>query len=290
MAKFRLTLVGLVALAAAFVIVESPTSGTAEQFEPSLDSARDDEGELVRDNCRAHGKKVEPLICFYGDKDSRNKVVLFGDSHALQWGPALIPLARKRGWRLITVIRAGCPIANVVAESHCARWRGIALRRIEDLQPRHILIATSIGNRYRLKYQGRNLSRKASEPQLRRGMVRTIRRLKRIESLVDDGSAITLIRDQVPAPFVPADCLKANRGRASRCSFRKRRRYGPGFDWLAAKRTGIGPTVDPSLALCGEEWCSPTEGKILKYRDSDHITATYARGLSDWFDQRLGIR
>ncbi|HMT04424.1 MAG TPA: SGNH hydrolase domain-containing protein [Solirubrobacterales bacterium] len=285
----RVLFAGLLVLAALMVMGESPPTGVADQFQPSLDKARKDRGELARDNCRAHGKRVKPLVCFYGRNDSKKRVVLFGDSHALQWGPALIPLARKRGWSLVTVLRSGCPIANVAAESKCAKWRGNALRQIERLRPNHIIISTSIGNRYRLKHQGHNLSRKASEGRLKNGMVRTIRRLKKIDSLVQNRTAVTLIRDQILAPFVPAECLSKNKGRTEKCTFRNKRKFGPGFDWKAARETGIGPTIDPVKALCGQKWCSPTHGKILKYRDADHITATYARSLSVWLDQRLGI-
>lgn len=266
---------------------EVPASGIADKFRPSLNKARSDHGELVRHNCRAHGNRIKPLVCFYGRKDSKKRVVLFGDSHALQWGPALIPLAKKRGWRLITVLRAGCPIANVLTESRCAKWRGKALHRIGKLRPTHIILSTSTGKRYRIKQRG--LSRKASEGLLRDGMVRTIKRLKKIGSLANNKSAITVIRDQILAPFVPAQCLRRHNGRIGKCSFRNQRQFAPGFDWVAAKRTGILPTIDPTKALCGPKWCSPTKGRILKYRDSDHITATYARTLSGWFGKRLGI-
>ena len=288
--SLRLLFGGLILAAAFLAFGERPTVGTAEPFRPPLDKAKDDNGRLVSENCRAHGKRVEPLVCVYGKKRKGKTVVLFGDSHALQWGPALIPLAKKRDWKLITVLRSGCPIANVVAESRCARWRGKAIRRIEQAKPDHIILSTSIGNRYRLKHGGRNLSRKASEPRLRSGMERTIRRLQKIRSLVKGPTAITLIRDQVTAPFVPADCIRKNGGRPEKCAFRSKRRWAPGFDWIAAKRTGTGFTIDPVKALCGRRWCSPTEGRILKYRDSDHLTATYARTLSGWLEERLGIK
>lgn len=284
-----ITVLAATLAAALAVFALRPGQGPAEPYVPPLNQARQDSGELVRHKCQSHGQRVRPLVCFYGPGNSTKRVVLFGDSHALQWGPALIPLAKKRGWRLVTVLRAGCTIADVVAERSCVNWRHRALREIERLQPQHLIIATSIGNRYRLKHQGRNLTRKASEPYLRRGMIKTIKRLKRIDSLVKGPTAINLIRDQIVAPFVPADCLRKNRDRPGKCDFRKRRKFGPGFDLVAARQTGIEPTIDPSKALCGPKWCTPTEGRILKYRDSDHITATYARTLSGWFDRRLGI-
>lgn len=287
--RLRLLFGTLVLAAAYLTLAEIPTRGVAEQFSPSLNTAREDHGELVKDGCRAHGKRVEPLICEYGDKDSSKRVVLFGDSHALQWGPALIPLAKKRGWKLITLVRAGCPIADVKAETPCNKWRDRALNRIESIRPTHIILSTSISNRYRLKHQGQNLSRRASETQLREGMVRTINRLKEIQSLAGGKNEVTLIRDQVVAPFVPAECLMSKRGRTSDCQFRNKRKFAPGFDWEAAKETGIGPTIDPTTALCDGEWCAPAKGRTLIYRDSDHITATYARTLSDWLYERLPI-
>lgn len=283
--------VAAVALTAVFAILGgfSPKSSSGK-FLPPLDKARDDRGRLVPDNCRAHGKQIDPLVCVYGDVKSDRRVVLFGDSHALQWGPAIIRLAEKRGWKLYTLLRAGCPIANVATARNCSKWRGRSIHRIHRINPKHIIISTSTGHRYRIKHKGRNLTRKASEGRLRAGMVRTIRKLKRVKGLSGNKNEIKLIRDQILAPFVPADCLRKNGGREDRCSFRNKRKYGPGFDWVAAKRTGILPAVDPTRALCGPKWCSPTKkGKILKYRDRDHITATYARTLTGWFGKRLGI-
>lgn len=256
---------------------------------PPLDQAREDRGRLATDQCRARENQVRPRVCTYGNPNAKRKVVLFGDSHALQWGPAIVPLAQRRGWKLYTLLRAGCPIANVVTEKNCAGWRGRALSRIERIRPQHIIISTSIGNRYRLKHQGRDMTRKESEPRLRSGMARTIQRLKRIGSLDPGKHKIKLIRDQVMAPFLPSACLRRNNGQASKCSWRNQRRWAPGFDWAAAKRTGILPAIDPTKALCGPKWCSPTQGRILKYRDTDHITATYARTLIGWFGKRLGI-
>lgn len=285
----KLPLAIVVLAASLSLLAVRPGQGPAEQFIPPLHQARQDSGELVQHKCQAHGKRKRPLVCSYGPRDAKKRVVLFGDSHALQWGPALIPLAKKRGWHLITILRAGCSIARIPAEKSCAHWRARSLFNIERLQPHHIIIATSIGVRYRLKHQGWNLTRKASEPYLRRGMTQTIRRLKAIESLVDGPTAITLIRDQIIAPFVPADCLKKNRGRPDECVFPRKRKWLPGFDVVAARQAGVTRIVDPADALCGQKWCSPTEGRILKYRDSDHITATYARTLTRWFDERLGI-
>ncbi len=293
----RALVVALIALAAILVAVllvaALPGNGgqdsldVTDLYEPSLEKAKDDLGQTAAAGCRVVGKQSAPKSCVFGNPRGK-RVLLFGDSHAMQWSPAIVPLAKKRGWRLMTLLRAGCPIAAVKTKPHCADWRRRALNKIPKMKPEHIIIATSIGGRYRIRYGGQDLSREQSESQLRKGMTRTVKRLKRVPS-VRSGRGVILIRDQVKAPFVPAECLKENGGNPGKCAFPNKRRWPPGFDWIAAKRAGILPAVDPVKVLCGPKWCSPTKGRILKYRDSDHISATYARTLPGWFGKRLGI-
>jgi hypothetical protein len=271
----------------AAVLLVGPFAGSdsSDGLTPEAGRAREDRGEMARDNCRARDWDDRPLVCVYGDPDGK-PVVLFGDSHAMQWGPAMIELAKRRGWRLHTLLRAGCPIADVVFSRNCTRWRKKALRRIERIDPRHVIVSTSIGNRYRLRYGGLKLSRAESEGRLRAGMVRTLERLGSIENL-SSRDGIKLIRDQVTAPFVPSECLESKpRGKYS-CSFRNHRQWAPGFDWWAARETGNLPTIDPVKILCEKEWCHPTRGRIVIYRDTDHITATFARSVTDWFGERI---
>ena len=67
------------------------------------------------------------------------KVVLFGDSHAAQWVPALQQLATERGWQLISLTKSSCPAARVTVYSdvlrrtylECDEWRERMLKRIE---------------------------------------------------------------------------------------------------------------------------------------------------------------
>ena len=40
---------------------------------------------------------------------SKTTVVLFGDSHAMQWFPALNGLAKEHDWRLVGLTKAACP-------------------------------------------------------------------------------------------------------------------------------------------------------------------------------------
>lgn len=270
------------------MIAATPAS-TGAEYVPALDVAVNDKGRMAVDDCRPWFENVEVLSCSYGDPESKVKVALVGDSHAMQWGPPLIRLARQRGWHLVTFLRANCPIADVAYEKYCNQWRRNAFDAVAAARPRHIIVSTSIGSRYRLKSEGEPITRWASEPRLRAGMTRTIRKLAATPGLARDGTGVTLIRDQVMAPFLPALCLSRRLDRPASCRFGNRRTYGPGFDWFAARQAGILPAIDPVKVLCGPRWCQSARGDMVIYRDTDHLTATFARTLGPWLGRRLGF-
>ena len=278
-----------VLVVAFFGVVGTAGAQTESEWIPPLDLVARDKGEMAFDGCRPKPENIEPVMCIYGDRDSDHTVALFGDSHAMQWGPPLIRLAERRGWRLVTFLRAGCPVADVKFESNCDQWRDLAFADLADQRPGHVIVSTSIARRYTLRVRGKLLTRKASERFLAKGMTRTLRRLSGLPSLVRRGPRVKLIRDQVTAPFLPPRCLANNPENPEVCRFARERRWGPGFDIKGAKRVGLLPAIDPLEALCRPHWCYSAEGNLVIYRDSDHLTATFARSLTDWLGRRIGF-
>jgi hypothetical protein len=45
--------------------------------------------------------------------------------------------------------------------------------------------------------------------------------------------------------------------------------------------------IDMSDAICGRDTCEMEQGDIVKYRDSDHLTSSYAESLTDALQTRL---
>ena len=45
---------------------------------------------------------------------------------------------------------------------------------------------------------------------------------------------------------------------------------------------GLLPAIDPLEASACLRWCYSARGNVVIYRDSDHLTAAYARTLTDW--------
>src|SRR5574337_1783724 len=55
--------------------------------------------ERHRRGCHASPSATVPVTCAGGDEDARRTIVLFGDSHAQHWLPALEDLGRREHWK-----------------------------------------------------------------------------------------------------------------------------------------------------------------------------------------------
>lgn len=256
------------------------------QIRPGLRAGADDRGRIYSDECIVMGSSAtrSPLEkCVYGVPESDEHVVLFGDSHALQYGPALIRLAEEKGWRLTALIRQGCLIAQVRLDATCNTWRRRTVRRIARRErPDLIVVSTATTKRYAL---GRR-SRRDSQARLVRGMIKTLRRLR------DTGARVALIRDQHISPRKLPDCIwlkRAARKPNEACGFKPDgRRHRQGFDYTAGRSVKQVRVIDPAPKLCpGGDFCPVVKGGILLYRDRYHLTATYARHIAPWLGRQL---
>ncbi|HNC16170.1 MAG TPA: SGNH hydrolase domain-containing protein, partial [Solirubrobacterales bacterium] len=223
-----------VSLASLLVLAGVARADQGTEWIPPLDAVARDKGEMAFDGCRPKPERIDPVMCVYGDPDSDKTIALFGDSHAMEWGPPLIRLAQRRGWRLVTFLRAGCVIADVKFQNNCDEWRELAFQEIAEQRPNRVIVSTSIGRRYTLSVRGETLSRTESEKILRRGMARTLKRLASIRSLTPHGTKVKLIRDQITAPFLPPRCLADHPDHPRLCRFPRKRKFGPGFDVVGA--------------------------------------------------------
>jgi hypothetical protein len=47
--------------------------------------------------------------CVFGDTKSKTTIVLYGDSHALMWLPALVPFAERDHYKVVLLFHQACP-------------------------------------------------------------------------------------------------------------------------------------------------------------------------------------
>jgi peptidoglycan/LPS O-acetylase OafA/YrhL len=238
----------------------------------------------TRDCFAGFGPTTAPAGCRFGDPAGSKVVVLFGDSHAAHWFPALDAAARRQHWQLWFWAKSGCGYADVrewLASyrreySECSAWRRSALGRIAAM-PRVDLVVVGRAISYlgQVLDGGDVLDRTAAAPVWAAGAERTF------DGLATGGRPVLLLRD-VPRPGfdVPA-CLSAHDDGAA-CTFPQAGHLHPDEQLWAAeqsvvKRLGV-QVGDLSPVVCPADPCgvvSPN-GAIL-YRDEHHLTATFAR-------------
>ncbi|HEX2782497.1 MAG TPA: acyltransferase family protein, partial [Ilumatobacteraceae bacterium] len=91
-----------VALAQSVLIHDVPAN-----LRPTLSAAAADKPSIYRDGCMLSDGQSTPEPCVYGDPAWATDVVLFGDSHAAQWFPALQQIAEAHHWRLEVLTKKG---------------------------------------------------------------------------------------------------------------------------------------------------------------------------------------
>jgi len=111
---------------------------------------------IYDDGCHANYGQTNTTECLYGDKRSSKEIVLFGDSHAAQWFPAIEKIADSQGYKLFSFTKASCsaidiPRANKGAfkAGECKKRQENQIAKIKKIKP-DILILTN-SEHYQLK-------------------------------------------------------------------------------------------------------------------------------------------
>jgi peptidoglycan/LPS O-acetylase OafA/YrhL len=264
---------------------------TADALRPLPEQATDDRGRAHDDGCLVGHRETKSPACVYGVPSSDTTVVLFGDSHAMQYQPALDRVAKDRGWRLVVLTKSGCTPADVPTYNgqlkreytECDTWRDNALSRIEREEPAMVVT----GNRatQRAAEDGERMSPEGSAEALRDGYVRTLDRLRGA-----DAKVVVLADNPHPPRDMPA-CVSDSLDSLTDCAFPEKQGLGfPRVNADAAKQTSGVSLIDPTDALCRDGTCPAVVGNALVYRNSAHITATYMRTLTGWLNEALPSR
>jgi hypothetical protein len=249
---------------------------------PALAAASHDVGDYFG-ACNVDDGAASVRRCFFGDPGSSTRVAIMGDSHALQLVPALKRVAEAAGWRLVTLIKGGCPpVLGVSNEPQwlldggatCEGWRAGALRWLR-LHPPDAIVLTHTDGYAIVDAAGRRLHGEARLQRWRVGMRRTIEALPGRSELLVLGD--TPKNDENPIP-----CLQRHPGDMSACVSRP---VAP--SWRLVERaiqrvSTANGAVHRSVyrKVCPYDPCPLVQGDLLIYRDKSHLTATFARILA----------
>ena len=254
---------------------------------PRPDRADKDRGPLQSDGCVVSRKDTESGDCTYGDPDADTTVVLFGDSHAMQWFPALDKVAAKHNWKIIALTKVGCQPADVTIYSkplerayvECDEWRQKALSRIEATDPD--LVIMSSWTTYTVLDGDEKLGDDRSAEELERGYSRVIEQLQGIADQVVAIDDIPMQRNDV------VDCVAGRVHDLEPCATDKSDAGDTPLGRAAQDERNDATLVDPLPVLCPADKCPAVIGNVLVYRDTNHLTATYVASLDEWLESEL---
>jgi peptidoglycan/LPS O-acetylase OafA/YrhL len=270
----------------------SPAPATSAPARPPLApalrmtpaAARADQA-ASRDCFAGFGPVTAPAGCRFGDPAGSRVVVLFGDSHAAHWFPALDAAARRQNWQLWFWAKSGCGYADVQEwlasyrreYTECSAWRRSAMARIAAL-PRVDLVVVGRAISYLgqvLDADGDLLDRGAAAGVWAAGAERTF------EALGAGDRRVLLLRD-VPRPGFDVPACLSSRDDPVACSFPQAGHVHPDEQlWTAERsvteRLGV-QVADLSGLVCPADPCGVVSpGGAILYRDEHHLTATFAR-------------
>jgi len=214
------------------------------------------------DGCHVNNGETKSGDCTYGVRGAKIKIVLFGDSHAAQWFPALEKLATQHGFELVSLTKSACPGPSVIKRetgnyknSDCSAWRTNSYRRIALMHPDAVIVS----GMEHFEMPRSNLSR---AQWWRNGEAKTLANLQS-----SSNHLIYIVDTPHPLRDIPS-CIAS--GSLSKCNnTQKSPAYTiPGFH-----------NIDPNPWLCHNH-CSAIVNNQVVYRDASHISVAMSRLLS----------
>lgn len=211
--------------------------------------------------------------------DPKRRIVVVGDSHMQQLSGALIPIAARHGWQLITIVRGACPFSTVSEvvpdEPDCLAWNDAAAAEITELSPDAVVTLASRDVRVGLTEQ--------TPP----GFVQQWRRLNEL------GIPVLAVRDNPRFDNSMPDCVQRSdpthgtdhTAGSVVCGADRDAVYAPQPPWTAVP--DIPPNVaflDIADAVCDPTFCAAVIGNVLVYLDDNHLSASYATSMAVLLD------
>jgi peptidoglycan/LPS O-acetylase OafA/YrhL len=254
---------------------------------PSLAGAFGDIPILYNDGCVDTYTSITLNPCVYGDTTSSTSVVLFGDSHAAMWFPAVEQAAERYSWKLYAWTKDTCPplVIPVIspdlgrAYTECTTWRNEVLQEIAEIRP--ALVILGVARHYSPIYGFTVYS-----SQWMNGLSQMVSEIRTLGSRV-------LVMGPIPKPsFTVTSCLSENLSTAENCA--SPRDSAVDIPGMREEETAVvnagGSYVNTLFWFCTtESICPPIVDGVLVYRDDNHITATYASFLTTPVEAALDL-
>ncbi|CAN5555841.1 hypothetical protein BH23CHL7_BH23CHL7_17700 [soil metagenome] len=252
-----------------------PPSGHAlsPDVQPALVSARNDRERIWFERCLGSFEHTAPRPgCVYGDKNGSFTIALIGDSHAGHFFPAFEAAAQQNGWRLLVMVKVSCTFTDLRIENitlkreytECAAWNEGVIAKLNAERP-GMTVLVNQRVMFPLDPADKTAAAKAA------GVARMIARIN---------GPVVLLGDSPRSAFDVPACLSANLADIRACATARKRALSSHLviERKVAEGAGV-PLIDLSGRICPEAPCPAVVDNMIVYRDTHHLTATFARSL-----------
>ena len=252
-------------------------------FLPSLLQVGNDLPMSTTDGCISTFESSEVEMCVYGDAASPRTVALVGGSHAEHWISGLDEVGRHYGFRVVTLLKMGCPLTLDASVSDsdeplyesCAEWTPAALAALVGLDPDFVFTT-------------------ATRPVGVVGPDVTPRQYVELWRALDEqGIGVIAVRDtpwlnQGRGPIRAGDCL-GDGGTPEECGMPRERSISP-INPASLAGAGIDSVrlIDLTDGVCDPQDCPAVVGNVIVYHDSHHLSGSWVRSASGELARQLG--
>jgi peptidoglycan/LPS O-acetylase OafA/YrhL len=224
---------------------------------------------VYTDGCHVNYGEPESGECTYGDINAKRTIVLYGDSHAAQWFPALEKLANERRFKLVSLTKSACPSVDVprddrgaFKQADCDQWRFNSIARIKEIAPTAVILSNFQYFTPPSQYPDRNTWWNDGQRRL-------------LTSLRGASDHLVYINDTPhPSRDIP-NCLAAGNSKACDTTEKTPVQIISGFE-----------KIDPTPWLC-TDLCPAFKDGYVVYRDASHLTVDAALALTAQLEAAL---
>jgi hypothetical protein len=212
-------------------------------------------------------RTVDP--CTFGDTHSARTLVVFGDSHAMEWMPAIDTYAQAAGYRVVALYKLACPVPAVAIFRTtgpfpaCSDWRARAMRDIVAMRPSALIMAFGTENTAQGAFD---------QSAWIQGLRTSLQRLRR------SGAVIVEIGNNPALSEDPGLCLTRPHADPTACVGTYQ---DPALNAAEAQtdRSMAARYVDISPWYCVDNRCPAIIDGRIAYQDHDHLSPQYVRDL-----------
>ncbi len=230
------------------------TTQVPSNLTPLPQDAADSLPPTSTNGCHAGFTAVTQGDCRYGDLTASRTVVLFGDSHAEQWLPALDQLGKAQHWQVVSWTKAACPAARLTVDNpslgrsytECDTWRQATVARIGALRPALVVVS-----------QSENVASSSVTPQ-----AFSTATVATVQALRSAGAAKVSYVQDIPTPGTDLPgCVATHLDDVRACTYDRAAayRYPDRHAAMAPALAAAGvPVLDPAPWLCTSTRCPPS--------------------------------